>query len=498
MTSKDESNTTKAPLLSLASLTPPSNAFDTIPSEIISTFFRFSIHPSSLKDIFGNSLNWNVDPEDPAPTQLNLVAVCRRWRQIALNDPHLWNEISIRLNKDTPYSTVSGFEQWLSRSGTLPLSIRLDFVPIPKFSDYELYQPQFSITDSLVGSLLTLASRVATLYLRLPTNSIHNLHRPCEWSLLKAASIEYIAWCSNSELVKSFRFGEPLNFDDAPQLQHFRLSSCYFEHVTASWANITQFNGRKFSPSECLRILQAAPQLCRCSLEEISKGRDEDWDLLPTVVHPSLIHLILDDIPSHTWDYMSCPKLQTLEVSLLDYPLANGPIEFLRRSQCPLKTLIFAEDSGRLDGLIEFLELTPALEWLTVPTIEEDVLQHLADTTYYSEIDKESPFLPNLQSLHLNGFRRFAWSYIPAIAPIKSPKFSKNLRRPLFFIVFFIELEEGDAGIIDRSSLEDIIEAINAGVDLHVQGPEAQFPKDLVLGSMDFHGIDLGSLTRRQ
>lgn len=55
----------------------------------------------------------------------SLIRVCKTWRQVAITTPELWSMVDVCL--DRPYSAndVSQLETWISRSGVLPLDLRL-------------------------------------------------------------------------------------------------------------------------------------------------------------------------------------------------------------------------------------------------------------------------------------------------------------------------------------------------------------------------------------
>ena len=97
------------------------------PPEIISHIFyltlsHFSIFPFHMGDYYSLF-------EKHKTTPFTLGAVCRYWRAVTWSTPILWSAMLVRFFAfDNNKSTL--VKDWLSRSGQLPLSIRIFFRPI--------------------------------------------------------------------------------------------------------------------------------------------------------------------------------------------------------------------------------------------------------------------------------------------------------------------------------------------------------------------------------
>ncbi|KAJ7267322.1 hypothetical protein C8J57DRAFT_1615974 [Mycena rebaudengoi] len=89
----------------------------TLPPEVTSEIFCWCL-PSTP----------DFPQPDPAAPPLVLLAICRRWRSIALAIPQLWSRLEIRLGPSITRneSLCLLLERWLSRSASHPLSILLD------------------------------------------------------------------------------------------------------------------------------------------------------------------------------------------------------------------------------------------------------------------------------------------------------------------------------------------------------------------------------------
>jgi hypothetical protein len=95
---------------------------------------------------------------------LHIGAVCRKWRRIARSTPRLWTIINIRLVHDIPSlnSTLIFAQEWLDRSGQLPLTIHVTASPS---NDVTL---QMSAMEAVIELINEYAHRWQDLQLRMP------------------------------------------------------------------------------------------------------------------------------------------------------------------------------------------------------------------------------------------------------------------------------------------------------------------------------------------
>ncbi|KAJ7940156.1 hypothetical protein B0H13DRAFT_1454893, partial [Mycena leptocephala] len=77
--------------------------------------------PEILAEIFIHCLPTQefVTP-DLTTAPLILCGICRRWREVALSTPKLWNSLFLQLNT---YKTADFCQMWLSRARGAPLSL---------------------------------------------------------------------------------------------------------------------------------------------------------------------------------------------------------------------------------------------------------------------------------------------------------------------------------------------------------------------------------------
>jgi hypothetical protein len=75
---------------------------------------------------------------------LLLCRICSVWRQVAVSTPSLWSSIHIQLPAKTMSRSLHfGVQSWLSRSGALPLAIRIDACKRFSCESFDAFIPSF-------------------------------------------------------------------------------------------------------------------------------------------------------------------------------------------------------------------------------------------------------------------------------------------------------------------------------------------------------------------
>jgi len=123
-----------------------------LPQDVLAVVFSFCL-PDYTE--FYTSLS-KYDLSAP----LILGAVCKDWREIAWSNPRLWSTMAINIPSSNFESQTSVAHEWLSRSGRLPLSIRI----VRKQYD-STFRPAFIIFLAVVNGE---SSRWHTLHLFVP------------------------------------------------------------------------------------------------------------------------------------------------------------------------------------------------------------------------------------------------------------------------------------------------------------------------------------------
>jgi len=178
---------------------------------------------------------------------LRLSSVCRLWRSIAHSTPVLWTSFRIYIPSRNFPEPLQQAQQWLSRSGQLPLSIQISSDRLASIN----------LLDPLVYELIDLVNSCS--------------HR---WGSLDLSAHQYLLplFSKSTTILKAVTV----------------LSSGYFNPfcdwlLGIHWNNITHFTARFIDVGQALEILRVFPQLQECSFIDFRGGDDLP---LPSSPHP--------------------------------------------------------------------------------------------------------------------------------------------------------------------------------------------------------------------
>jgi len=132
------------------STTQPLTITERLPPEIMSDIFGLCI-PLMTHDYWPG-----LDFQLGISTPLTLSSVCRLWRSITHSTPALWTSFRIYLPFKVP-QRIQQAQQWLSRSGQLPLSIKVR--PHPSGSG-DLFNP---LVDEMINLINNYSHRWESL-----------------------------------------------------------------------------------------------------------------------------------------------------------------------------------------------------------------------------------------------------------------------------------------------------------------------------------------------
>src|SRR5882762_3950815 len=100
------------------------------PPDVMSTIFEFCLPDFADHQLYPY-------PKEDLSIPLSLGAICSYWRDIAWSTPSLWSSLVVRVTeKDGSHIA----QEWLSRSGQLPLSIRIRICSNIRVFNYRLYR----------------------------------------------------------------------------------------------------------------------------------------------------------------------------------------------------------------------------------------------------------------------------------------------------------------------------------------------------------------------
>ena len=433
--------------------------------------------PEIMSDIFMESCTTLTRPLDSdgivkkdlsTPSQLNLTSVCRLWRSIAHSTPALWTSLRIYIPcRDIP-QRIQDIQQWLSRSGQLPLSIQV-------YSSRLRLQLSNSLVYELFDLIESYSHRWENLEIRVKRDLLHCFRS----STISPSTLKTLILVPHS--ISPYDEAQSLDFGTSiPSPTHVSLSTSYVWPVKIRWNNVTYFAAGDIYVDEALKILQRSPQLQECFLFVLGKDT-MDFSLSPPLLHARLetLHVSFygEGILDLLLDSISLPSLKHLHYYDVHFHTLriDSMIKLLNRSGCSLKSFSLAgTHDATEDMIIRLLFAMPHLETLTLgpsydsdcPYITDRILNMFADTaaiTTHLDDRLGEPFLPKLRSFKYSGIQKFSWSLLPSVFGSRRRAWefhasgsSKNNQRPLhrFRMELYVLQKPGESIIAELKRLK--------------------------------------------
>ena len=442
-----------------------------LPPDVMSIIFEFCLPYFADNHTFAFS-------KDDTTIPLSLGAICRYWRDIAWSTPSLWSSLLVCIPTNDSRMAVGLAQEWLERSGQLPLTIRI-----------------ISMSEG-GGAILAVAdivnqysARWFKLDLSISDYSFHHF-QPIDNHAPMLKSIRF--YCAGDEM--TFNFQQEFQPLTCPCLEKATLS---FFPRGIEFDNLTHLTIVSMSIFDSLLILRMTPRLVFC---EISGFSQEERDPNPgAIVLPSLRSLRLPIIGFEE-DFLNLNSLITPHLEEFRLPTYfDSSMEiitsFVRRSACSLcsLTMIFSTSRPYFDRFMSLLQSMPSLDtlsllsitttaWRNTRTIDEDfeprnILQLVAKVLSSQSTSPDSQqgqqrFLPNLKILEYTGelfLRPGNYSDLyplpPADNAIRGPFHLLNLnlypvtRAPKNLISYVSSLKERGVATNVLSKSEDILQS---------------------------------------
>ena len=365
-----------------------------LPPDVMSTIFEFC-----LPNFADHQLSLTVYPKEDYPSKapyipLSLGSICSYWREIAWSTPSLWSSLVVRVPSNPDSHMATGIAQeWLGRSGQLPLSIRI-----------------LSISyDTAVSALADIISQYST-----------------RWSDLDLYMPDYYyqyfrATDNHAPIFKSIRFHcsdnavnlkfQPLT---CPRLERASLSLFPLAGTNIQWDNLTHLTLHSMSIIDSFIILRKTPRLVFCKVTGSFPENREPRNGEPVLTSLRSLQLLSPSSAEYFLNNLTTPHLE--EFSLPRYYITSIEVitSFLRRSSCSLRffTVIFSISPRYFEGFMRLLQSMPSLNTLslisiTTTTREEcnprNILQLLAKVLSSQNTSLHPGFLPNLKILDYTG-----------------------------------------------------------------------------------------------
>lgn len=332
-----------------------------LPPEILTAIFEFACCPDGDGDWIVN-LDLNTCSNSPCVvTPLFIGSICSAWRSIAWGAPQLWNSITLIHHDSIDEKLAEMLDYWLSKSGKLPLTVKLLEGP-----DTDLTGESLAVID-VIGEY---ADRLHTLDLFLPSSWEPDLMSiASRASLLTRLTLRILlgAWDENSIMEVDDMFV------DAEQLREVTLHGYNTMNAFFPWDQLESLESGYDDIPELVKILCLCPRLRRFAVRLTNK---RPWTV-PSSVMGLARHAAVEALEVFGYDEILHPEL----FGMLDLPalrsfvlhLKTTPREwsswlppFLSRVAGTLETLHLPYAALSDEDLLTILRIVPRLRELVL------------------------------------------------------------------------------------------------------------------------------------
>ena len=361
--------------------------------DVMSTIFEFC-----LPDFTDNKRSPYTEN---LSTPLSLGAICSHWREIAWSTPSLWSSLVVHVTRNHDSHIGTGIvREWLSRSGQLPLSIR---ILSPGFQPKEV--------SALANIINQYSNRWSNLDLFLDLNDYQNFETDIHAPILKSIRL-------HSDV--RYEITDPKFQLTCPWLERVSLSSfsSSIKGINIHWDNLTHLTLHSMSIYNSFLILRKTPRLVYCKVSGSSgwfRRGSVGASLLTSLRYlqlliPRYAECFLDNLKAPFLEEFCFPRSRIWSMEVIN--------SFLERSACSLRSLsvMFSTFPPYFDGFMSLLQSMPSLNTLSLTTrtmskntyLSEDynprnILQLLAKILSSQSASLQQGFLPNLEILEYSG-----------------------------------------------------------------------------------------------
>lgn len=319
-----------------------------MPAEVMSAIFQYCA-PSSIGD----------DNDDPAQSQytfqlMTIAAVCKTWRRTAFSTPKLWTNVAFSLHRAEDKNRIAFAEEWLSRSGALPIRLRLYVYGLPAsslsidHSRFQTWSPNSSDFHGLLDAIAKFSGRWQYISLCLQLESLQYLSD----RVTAAPSLETIRleiWDSDRLRDDVGNIMPDINLNFRFQLksampQYVHVSTLNFQQLNIDWKRAKKVNA-PLTIQESVKLLQNAPELESLvmtyrTLTNIADDNDDDgMPLTSPVVHTTLRSFAQLGPPFLHAPKILLPNLQHLTWKIRNEEGSSMLLEFIKNSTVALDSL---------------------------------------------------------------------------------------------------------------------------------------------------------------
>ncbi|KAF5312036.1 hypothetical protein D9619_002397 [Psilocybe cf. subviscida] len=334
------------------------------PPEIFAECLRHSL--PSIQDYYSTSPG-SVIPKGPSV----LAASCKSWRDLVCEIPNLWTVIPILVsNSQDPRPMAYALNNWLPRSGVLPLSITIDVT-----SSGRRYWNQFQNTIQEIMGLINNQSHRLVFF---RATGIYTWLKFLDFETLRARNLRHLeivapenanpypySSMSLADYAENYTAspdehndpGRIIRFGPATEPTTLCVDSNYrwkISQLDIGTNHLTHIVAAYWTVGDILNVLQRSPQLISCSISNCNWI--ENTVLANTAVyHSSLRALDISTSLSATNNILrsvQLPCLQSFHIyQFWDIEVMEQFLEFLYRSTPPLEVLHFDDVYIRQPGV---------------------------------------------------------------------------------------------------------------------------------------------------
>ncbi|KAJ7462113.1 hypothetical protein FB451DRAFT_1562674 [Mycena latifolia] len=427
----------------------------TLPPEITAEIFVDCL-PTSRTDC-----EWNA--ADPQEAPMLLSHVCRTWREIAIGTPALWTTMDLEI-RDIESADI--FKMWLSRTGALPLSVKLEIS-----GDLE--------DDTTGGIFVTFAEhsrRMQSLELEISVYHLQDMDiADDQWCFPMLQLLNVCVFDAGDYNLRDDSGVPSIEiFRNSPLLCEVSLSVAPPSFFSFPWQQLPKFTSRLSTTADCLEMLRFSPSLTECSFEPFGIAED-----LTEVTHRSLQSLTLFETPLSGRDSicgldillsLTLPALHTLQI--LDFKLLEDDdwdifISFLYRSSPLQKFTLRLDDATEFDTII--LLSMPKLVDLEIWNPTTAFITNLCH-----QFDLSDPsFLPQLQHLAFlgcEGSMPEVRDMLELLQPGLACRWHARHRPEFAELESFCAVWTSDISNLDDGALLPFRKLAAEGLDIRIQG----------------------------
>jgi len=364
-----------------------------LPSELLAEIFSFCIPPFEA-----------YHKGFPTGTPLRLGAVCSGWRNIVWDHPGLWSSLTLHLSSKRMLVQRELLDQWLARTGMLPLHIRL------VYEEDVIWNPIAEQREHILLLLNRYARRFRRLDLRVPTSFYRFLPSAEELPELQSVYLNP----SGGQGDRKHR----VDLQNTPQLTHVTLCCVYFYAVSFEWSRLTHLHVESFYVDECLAALKHTTALVSCTIRNVIGG--DDGHPLPhePIELRQLETLSIDNEKEASlallFNKLTLPNLRAYSYSSGSFMNVAEFTGLIARSRCSIRMFSLLGSDATESTMEQLLEAMGSLNRLVIRApkhCKELFTTGLinACNPLLSRLDKLQCLLPELRELEYEGPHLFSW-----------------------------------------------------------------------------------------